>query len=352
MLLTDAPKHSDRGRFEYGFGYFLPHKNALVPDLTREFGHVRCFEAASPPGMLKQVTRIARHLRAWQADILHCHLPLAGVVGRLAAAAARVPVVYTEHNVIERYHPATRLAAKATWRLQREVIAVSGEVAASIERHLGQSVRTTVVLNGVSLERFRREADDGVQAKRRLGLSPTTKVVGTVAVFRKQKRLDLWVEVAAALARSLPDVRFLLVGDGPLRGEIERRVRELGLVERCIFPGLQEDVRPYLAAMDVYLMTSDFEGVPIALLEAMAMELAPVTTDAGGIPEVIVSSAHGRLLPRGDLPALVSAVSELLTDDQTRQALAAAARRRIGAQFSSARMMQEIEKVYLDAARR
>jgi L-malate glycosyltransferase len=309
MLLTDGPGASDPAEFGYGFGYFLPHKDALVADLRRQFGHVQCFPATGALGMLTQVRTLARHLKDWQADIVHCHLPLAGVIGRLAGAIAHVPVIYTEHNVQERYHPATRLAAKSTWRLQREVIAVSADVKSSISRRFGEGVPVRVVRNGVSLERFSPTTGAGHALRAQLGIAADAVVVGTVAVFRKQKRLDLWLEVANAVLKVHPQVRFLLVGDGPLRAQVEDQVRQLGLSGKVLLPGLQSDVIPYLAAMDVYFMSSDFEGVPIALLEAMSMELPPVVTDAGGIPEVIEADLSGFVLPRGDAPGLTAALA-------------------------------------------
>ncbi|HXK17609.1 MAG TPA: glycosyltransferase [Polyangiaceae bacterium] len=349
MLLADGPRLSDPALIEYRFGYFLPHKNALVPELERQFGNVVCFPATSAAVMFAQTFRVAAHLRSWRADLLHCHLPLAGVVGRLAAQLARVPVVYTEHNAIERYHTATQLAARATWRLQRRVIAVSADVGASIGRAFGDAVPVQVVLNGVSLDRFVRSDFDREGVRRGLGIEPDSLVIGSVAVFRKQKRLDLWLEVARRVLDQAPGARFLLVGDGQERALVERRISELGLSGRVILPGLQADVRPFLAAMDLYLMTSDFEGVPIALLEAMAMQLTPVVTDAGGIPEMIQSGTHGIIRPRGDVAGLAREILDLLGDGERRQRYGTAARQRVQEHFSTRRMMSEIEQVYRDA---
>lgn len=350
MLLTDGPEASDPASFQYGFGYFLPHKRALVEDLERKFGHVVCFSATSGLGMLGQVPRLARHLSEWKADVVHCHLPLAGVVGRLAGQLAGVPVVYTEHNALERYHPATRLAARATWRLQRQVIAVSGDVKASISRGFGDHVPVRVIRNGVSLERFSREGHPRTQLRGELGIADDAIVVGTVAVFRKQKRLDLWLKTAELVLRKHPETRFLLVGDGPLRGEVEQQIQALGLSGKVLLPGLQPDVIPYLATMDAYLMSSDFEGVPIALLEAMAMELPPVVTTAGGIPEVVETQVSGFLQPRGDVAALAESLEQLITGGATaRSDYGKRARARVAAEFSTARMMREIEEVYRNA---
>jgi hypothetical protein len=127
----------EAGRTEhtYSLGFFVPWKNQLAGAAAEAGARVHCFEASSPAALMLRVASVARWLRSEHADILHCHLPLAGVVGRLAASLAGTPVVYTEHNLLERYHAATRRAELATWRLQRAVVAVSGEVASSIARY-------------------------------------------------------------------------------------------------------------------------------------------------------------------------------------------------------------------------
>jgi glycosyltransferase involved in cell wall biosynthesis len=171
-------------------------------------------------------------------------------------------------------------------------------------------------------------------------------LVGTVAVFRTQKRLDQWLVAARLLAERHPGVRFLLVGDGPLRGELEAIARRAGLAERVVFAGLQQDVRPYYAALDVFLLSSEFEGLPLALLEAMAGGLPVVATAVGGVPEAIESGTHGLLVPFG-APALLSqAVSRLLGDPELRARLGENARERVRRDFSVERMARELETIY------
>lgn len=348
-LLADGPARSDPAEFRYAFGYFVPWKDALVPDVRR-VGEVTCFDAGSPAVLAARTARVARVIRRFDADVIHCHLPLASVVGRVAGALLGVPVVSTEHNVLERYHVATRMAALATWRLQKHVIAVSDEVARSIARHASTTVPVTVVRNGVDVSQFSR-AVDTADARRRLGFDRGACVVGTVAVFRSQKRLDLWMEAAARIAHEVPSSRFVVVGDGPLRSEVDAAVRRLGLSGKVVFPGLVEDVRPFLAAMDVYMMSSDFEGLPVALLEAMAAGVVPVTTDAGGIAEVVTEDA-GVTVRRGDPAALAAAVTRVLAlPVEAKTALSAAARRRVEAEFSVDAMMRQVEAVYRQVTR-
>lgn len=349
-LLVDGLRHADRERFEYAYGYFLPAKDQLARELAELGARVERFDARGSAGVLLRVPEVRRFLGRWGADVLHCHLPISGVAGRLAAGAIGVPVVYTEHNLIERYHPATRWANLATWGRQDRVVAVSEEVAGSIRRHAGEAVPVEVVVNGVDCERFRPDPDLRRRVRERLELPPDAPVIGQVAVFRSQKRLDLWLEAAARVREARPDARFVLVGDGSERRAVERRAERLGLgplSEGALrLPGLQEEVPPFYAALDLYLVSSDYEGLPVALLEAMASGLPVVSTAVGGVPEVVRDGVDGLLVPPGDPGALAAAALRLLDDRGERERLAAAARGRVAASFSTERMIRRLEAIY------
>lgn len=294
--------------------------------------------------MLARVPAVAAWLDERGADLVHAHLPLAGVTARLAARIAGVPAVYTEHNLQERYHPLTRRANLATWRLQRAAVAVSGEVADSIARHAPPGVPLRVVRNGIETSPVDEAAGRAVRAA--LGVPPGAPLVGTVAVFRRQKRLDHWLDVARRIAESEPAARFVLVGDGPLRDEVGALAERLGLAGRVSFTGLQDDVRPYLAALDLYLMTSEFEGLPLALLEAMAAARAVAVTAVGGVPEAVEDGVCGVVRPFGDLDGLAAAALTLLADAGRRTAFGAEAQRRVEASFGIRRMAAELEALY------
>ena len=346
VLLEQALRFGDARRFEYAFGYFLPWKDAMVDPLRRLGAEVVCFEARGDLAILRSVGRVTEHLRRWRADLLHCHLPLSGVVGRWAGWRADVPVVYTEHSVQERYRLLTRRLNLATWRLQERVVAVSGEVAASIALRKDSSTPVVVVPNGVDVERFDPDRVDGEAVRRELGIPADAPVVGTVAGLRIQKGLHDWLAVAQAVLARRPDTRFLLVGDGPLCEELQTAAEARGLDRAVAFPGLRDDVRPYLAATDVYLMTSIYEGLPVALLEAMAMRRPVVATPVGGIPEVVRDGENGRLVAVGDVEAAAGATLDLLGDRRRAAGLGAAARRTVTERFSASAMVRRVESIY------
>ena len=213
VLLAEGLTVADRDRFAYGYGYFLPWKDAIVPELDAQGAEVVCFEAKDNARILLAARRVAKHLRAWGADVVHAHLPVAGAVARLAGRLAGVPVVYTEHNLMERYHPLTRRLNLATWGQQAQAIAVSGDVEDSIRRHAGDRVPVRTVLNGVNTRSYDPANHDGTAVRAAWGIPADAPLVGTVAVFRTQKRLDHWLDVAQQ------------VRDGCARGALPARRR-------------------------------------------------------------------------------------------------------------------------------
>lgn len=346
MLLVENLRFADRDRFDYTYGYFLPWKSAMVASLKDQHAEVTCFDRRNGASIVLAARDVAGRLEQSGADLVHCHLPIAGVVGRLAARMRGIPVVYTEHNRMERYHPLTRRMNLLTWRWQERAIAVSAEVASSIHDHAGDRVPVDVVLNGIDTDRFERSRVDATLVRTDLGIPASAPVVGTVAVFRTQKRLDDWLSAARELLNNHPDAHFVLVGDGPLREELVLRARDLGLQDRVHFPGLLEDVRAYLAAMDVFMISSMFEGLPLALLESMSMECGVVATTVGGIPEVVRHGENGFLVEPGRPGELARFASRLLSTPGLGERMGEAARDTVVEGFGLKRMTRQLESIY------
>lgn len=349
MLLPETLRAHDRQCFDFAYGYFLDYKNQVVPELEKQSAVVRCFHANNGVAILAKSGAVARFAKEWGADIIHCHLPLAGVAGRIAGKLAGIPVVYTEHNKQERYHPLTRKANLITAGWNELVLSVSEDVESSLKKATaGKEISVQTLLNGVDTAKFDDARYDKSSAKKALSIPGNAPVVGTVAVFRDQKRLHLWLDLAKKISEHFPEAYFILVGDGPHFEALRQQATELGIAEKTIFPGRLEEVRPWLAAMDVYLMTSEFEGLPIAMLEAMSMRLPIVSTTAGGIGEVVRTGEEGFLAPVHDYTALLQPLLQLLKNENLRKQTGTNARRRVETAFSIERMARELETVYLD----
>jgi len=344
MLLPETLALHHTHHIEFHYIYFLPWKNQMVAAIEANGGNVVCLPAKNNIQLLAKAPAIAKYIQQHNIDIVHCHLPWAGVVGRIAGRLAKVPVIYTEHNKWERYHKATYWLNKITFRWQQLVVAVSDDVASSIQKHYKAStpaIRT--ILNGVNTQKFTRK---GVTPAN-IQLPNDALVIGTVSVFRTQKRLDVWLSVAAALRQIHPHTFFIIVGDGPLREMIHAKAAALGLKDAVHFAGLQEEVRPYFALMDVFMMASEFEGLPIALLEAMSMGCIPVCTNAGGIGEVVRHQQEGLIVPVDQPLELVTALDTLIQSwDNNACKLSKAARARVEDKFSLTAMVKALEDVY------
>ena len=349
-LLSETLRVSD-GSVRYSYGFFLKNNRAVERDLQEQGASVVCFDADSSAGVLMRFSRVAEFLRQSKPDIIHCHLALAGIVGRIAGKLTGIPVIYTEHTKFEHCHFCTRIASRLTWRWQKRVIAVSNEVKTSIETHLGNRVPIQVVENGIDVLKFRRNGTDGAKIRQHFDISPDAPVIGTVAVFREVKRLNLWLQVAQKVRKLREDAVFMIVGFGPLEDSLKNEAAALGLSHNLFFPGYQTDVRQYLECFDIYLMTSLYEGLPIALLEAMAMECAPVCTSAGGIGEIIEHGYNGLCVSPQSPDRLVDHIAFLLKSGSEQSRIAINARQTVVEKYNITRMVEKLEGIYEDCLR-
>ena len=227
------------------------------------------------------------------------------------------------------------------------MLAVSEDVATSIERFgLGQRTCVVTLANGVPVEQVRAEAANAGGLRAELNIPEHHVVVGTVAVFRSQKRLDDWLQVASRVAARRPDVTFLLVGGGPLESHVRGRIDALGLSHCVRTPGFRPDGRRMMSVMDVYLMTSEFEGLPLALLEAMALGKPVVSTNVGGIPEALQTGVAGFLTPIGAIDAMVECVIRLADDAGLRQQMGKAGAAKVETEYHVTRRVKAIEDLY------
>lgn len=401
MLLPETIAVHDKSAFEFHVIYFLPWKNQLVESIEQSGGVVTCFSASNNIRILLQVRKVKRYIKEHQIDLIHCHLPWAGFLGRIVHKLTGIPVLYTEHNKQERYHFLTKLLNRISFNWQTAAVAVSGEVAASVQKNIHPKVPVHKVLNGINTEKFVversiaerdlsfgneesgiREKELGIrdwelggkgneeleiknkksesfvdesgkgnwiQGRRlrdELGIAEDEIVIGTIAVFRFQKRLDIWLEVVAELHRKNPKVKGIVVGDGPLKEFIHAKHKELYLEGIVFLPGLQTNTVAWLAAMDIYMMSSVYEGLPIALLEAMSSGLPVVCTNAGGTGEVIQDGVDGYLVPVEEPMGLVEPMSALAADVALRQRTGGAGRKRVIEEFGLVRMVVELQRIY------
>jgi glycosyltransferase involved in cell wall biosynthesis len=344
QLLVSAAKHLDMERFNYEVAYLLPHKDDLVGELESAGIRGHCL-GGTDPGWIVRLRRLARG-RGF--DLVHSHLPHAGIGARVGLKG-RTRLVYTEHNVWEVYRPATRLANMATLWAEDHVFAVSHHVKDSM-RPRGSLARfvprppVEVLYHGIDLdavEGWRRS--DGVRAE--LGIPASAFVVGTVANFRAEKGHEDLIRAADLARRSIPDVRFVLVGRGSTESAIRGLVRRSGLEDTVTFAGYRTDAPRVCAAFDVFALSSLYEGLSIALIEAMALGKPAVVTRAGGLQEVVRDGLDGFVVPPRNPEALASRLVTLAQDPALRLRFASEARDR-AMTFDIRNAVRRTEMVY------
>jgi glycosyltransferase involved in cell wall biosynthesis len=347
-LLTGALRHIDRSRFRVEVAYLLPWKDAFV-DQVRDAGvPVHCLDA--PRATSLGWARRLRHLvRDRDIAIVHTHAPLPAVVARLALGVNGPAIVHTEHNLWDRYRRPTRWANALTYRRNAAVMAVSEGVAESMHTsrtsHAEAALPVEVVVHGIDLATLHHGAAARAHARTLLDLPADVQVVGTVGNFTAKKDHACLIDAFAAVVAEQRDARLVLVGLGPLEDSLRQQVDRLGLRDAVTFTGSRDDVFELLPGFDLFALSSRFEGLPIALLEAMGSGVAPVVTRVGGIPEVVTDGVDGLVVEPRDPGALATALAKLLADDEGRANLADAARRR-AADFDLARAVTRIEDVY------
>lgn len=342
-LIVGAARLADRSRVHLEVAYLLPWKDAFVPDLEALGTPVHCLDGPRAAS-LGWVRRLRALVREREIDLVHTHMPLPAAFARVALPGRRPAFVHTEHNMWGRYRPPTRWANAATYRRNARAIAVSDGVAASIR----SSVPVDVVVHGTDARLVVRGAAARDAARAELGVPGDALVVGTVGNFTAKKDQATLLRAVAALPEGGREVVLVLVGLGPLEDELRALAVELGIAGRVLFPGSRDDVFALLPAFDAFVLSSRFEGLPIALLEAMATGVAPVATRVGGIPEVITDGVDGLLVGPGEPYALAGALDRLLGDDALRGRLGESAQNRALA-FDLANAVRRTEAIYAAA---
>jgi glycosyltransferase involved in cell wall biosynthesis len=302
-------------------------------------------------------------LRDFRPDILHTHMAKAGTIGRVAASIynrtagrdARVRMVHTYHgHVLEGYFsPALtraflgveRMLARDTDRLVAIAPRIQQELIA--EHRIGRPDQYRVIPLGFDLQRLTAIGESDRRAARAaLALAPAAHVISTAGRLTAIKRHDLFLDTARLIADRDAQAVFLIVGDGDLRPALEQQARASGIGDRVRFLGWRRDLDTLYAASDVFLLTSRNEGTPVALIESLAAAVPGVSTDVGGVRDVIDSDRVGLVAPFGDARALADHVLALTSDLERRRRMGEAGRQTVSARYGLDRLLDDVERLY------
>ena len=288
------------------------------------------------------VMALGAALRRTRPDVVQLHDPHAAAAGLLARLLApRTAFVATRRVDF----PLRGALSRWKYTACDRVIAVSEAIADVLRRARLPPDRIRVVHEGVP---HRPAQPGGREALRELGIPDGVPVVGNVAALTGHKDQATLLGAAARVAARLPTARFLIVGDGELRGELESLSRRLGLERRCVFAGFRADLDRLIPVFTLFCLSSHMEGLGTSLLDAMSFGVPVVATSAGGIPEAVVDGVTGRLVAPRDPDALAAAIVEALESPERRAAWGEAGRRRYEERFTDDRMVEATLAVYAE----
>jgi len=296
-------------------------------------------------------SRLRRLVRDREIDIVHAHDyktdVLAWLLGKVEGITPMATAHgWTGHSGRERavYYP---LDKRLLARFPR-VVAVSSDVRQELIERGAKRDAVTTVLNGIDHTAFHRDRSREQAARRRLDLAEDDLVIGAVGRAEPQKRFDLLLEAFASLRTGHPRVKLLIVGAGSRLGALQDQAARLQLGDSCRLLGHRTDIADLHHAFDLFVQSSDYEGTPNAVLEAMAFESPVVASSAGGTAEIIRDGIDGLIVPIGDVRALADAVRSVLLDPEAARARAVSARRRVETDLSFETRMGAVEAIYVD----
>lgn len=338
---------------EGDMSYLLEDRNvrtAYVPELRRSI---------SPIADARALLAVSRHLAAFRPQIVHTHTAKAGTIGRTAALLGRrrgrgpAATVHTYHgHVLEGYFRVAGAFVRVERALARttdRLVAVSPQIAEELQQRyrIGRADQWTVVPLGFELAPL-AAIDSAARdaARRALGINPAPPVVTIVGRLTAIKQHELFLRVARAVLDRAPSTVFLVVGDGERRRELEQLAGTLGVRAAVRFLGWRKDLTTIYGATDVCLLTSRNEGTPVALIEALAAGVPVVSTDVGGVGDVVNDSVLGLTAPDGDIDALAGSVLRALSRDMRSPDAVAARRASATGRYGFDRLASDVAALY------
>lgn len=336
----------DRSRFDTCLYSFGKHRNATF---LRDFQSIEELYFVDRParGFYNPQTflSILRSILLLRPDIIHTHLRDADIFGRIAGEITGTPVISTFQNVPHTYDSHRwdqRVLARFTARnMTTHSVAVSNHIRQLfIERWRLPPEKISTIYNAVAVDTFAHIPIDDLSRENK----PVT--ITNIASLTKQKAHHLLLEAAQMVLAVHPDTRFMIVGQGDLEQPLKAQAARMGLTERVIFTGVRRDIPEVLAQSDIFTLSSLWEGLPLAAIEAMAAGRAVVVTDVGGNRELVEHDKHGLVVPPDDARALADAYITLIEDRDKRFALASAAREYVTRVFAIQTITNQYEALY------
>lgn len=296
---------------------------------------------------------IYRFIKKNNVGIVHTHSSKAGILGRLAAKLAKVKfIIHTVHGwSFNDYQPAIkrlcfiRLERFCSWFTDKLIVISNYDKQTGLNNRIGEEDKYALIRYGIDYAAFERKDPE---IRKELGIATDELVVGMVACFKPQKHPQDFIKLAYLTRKISPRVKFILIGDGILRKTVERLIRKFNLEAQVILTGWRRDVSRILSVIDIFVLTSLWEGLPIAALEAMASSKPIIATHSGGISEVICEGKTGFLVSPGDTNRISQRLGGLLKDENLRRELGENAKNSLNGNYCLENMLSNTENLYRD----
>jgi glycosyltransferase involved in cell wall biosynthesis len=336
----------NRRRFEPAVISFTGRLGCDLDYLLAESG-VKVWYLGKKPGFdYRMYYRLPPVLRDFQPDIIHSHLHVLRYAFPFLLRHKKTSLLHTVHNLAEReIEPGLRWLQRYALHHGAFPVAVAEEVAVSLGRLYGIQP-CSVIPNGIPTNYYARPQTACKEWRAREGFGPDDVLFVCVARFAPQKNHALLLKAFAQGPASDIHAHLVLVGEGDLRGQLDIQAKDLGIAAKVHFLGLRTDIPDVLGAMDVFVLSSDYEGNPLSVMEAMASGLPVVSTSAGGVRDLFESEKEGLLVRLGDVQGLANAMTSLLINREARQSMGTAAKRRARESFDVSTMIQAYEELY------
>lgn len=333
-------------------------RGLLIPDALS----IRCLtvkfspfleRAINPFKDLLALAEIYRFIKKNKIRIVHTHSSKAGILGRWAARLAKAEIIlHTVHGwSFHDYQPRLlkiffiwleRISARFTDKL---IVVSNYDKQKGLDNHIGEESKYLLIRYGINFSEF---GVDDRNIRKELGIDNNELVVGMVSCLKHQKSPKDFVKLAYLINQILPDIKFLLVGDGILRQRIKRLIAKFNLQNQVILTGWRRDIPRILSAIDVFVLTSLWEGLPVSILEAMAASLPVVATQTSGIKEVVREGKSGFLVAPRHTEKMAEKLSYLLRDERLRRQIGQNASASLDSDFSLENMGKHTENLYWD----